>query len=70
MATNDTSEPAAGHLDAVRVAELKRVKLLATLVLVGTLALFVIARALLPLHPVFGVVAAFAEAGREVGVIK
>jgi len=62
MATKDTSEPAAGHLDAVRVAELKRVKLLATLVLVGTLTLFVIARALLPLHPAFGFVAAFAEA--------
>ena len=48
--------------DAARAAELRRVKLLATLVLVGTLALFVMAKLLLPMHPVFGFVAAFAEA--------
>ncbi len=48
--------------DAARAAELRRVKALATLVLVGTLALFVTAKALLPLHPVLGFVAAFAEA--------
>jgi len=48
--------------DAVRAAELRRVKALATLVLAGTLALFVTAKALLPLHPAFGFVAAFAEA--------
>ena len=48
--------------DAVRAAELRRVKALATLVLAATLALFVIAKALLPLHPGFGFVAAFAEA--------
>jgi uncharacterized membrane-anchored protein YjiN (DUF445 family) len=48
--------------DAARAAELRRVKLLATLVLVGTLALFAAAKALLPLHPVFGFIAAFAEA--------
>src|ERR1700687_731755 len=48
--------------DAARAAELRRVKLLATLVLAGTLALFVTAKALLPVHPVFGFVAAFAEA--------
>jgi uncharacterized membrane-anchored protein YjiN (DUF445 family) len=48
--------------DAARAAELRRVKMLATLVLAGTLALFVIAKALLHLHPVFGFVAAFAEA--------
>jgi uncharacterized membrane-anchored protein YjiN (DUF445 family) len=48
--------------DAARAAELRRVKALATLVLAGTLALFVTAKALLPLHPAFGFVAAFAEA--------
>src|ERR1700719_4168718 len=48
--------------DAARAAELRRVKVLATLVLVGTLALFVTAKALVPVHPVFGFVAAFAEA--------
>src|SRR3982074_726190 len=48
--------------DAARAAELRRVKALATLVLAGTLALFVTAKVLLPVHPVFGFVAAFAEA--------
>jgi uncharacterized membrane-anchored protein YjiN (DUF445 family) len=48
--------------DAARAAELRRVKALATLVLAGTLALFVTAKALLPLHPMFGFIAAFAEA--------
>ena len=48
--------------DAARAAELRRVKLLATLVLGGTLTLFVVAKALLPVHPIFGFVAAFAEA--------
>jgi uncharacterized membrane-anchored protein YjiN (DUF445 family) len=48
--------------DAARAAELRRIKALATLVLTGTLALFVAAKLLLPLHPVFGFVAAFAEA--------
>jgi uncharacterized membrane-anchored protein YjiN (DUF445 family) len=48
--------------DAARAAELRRVKALATLVLAGTLALFVTAKALLPVHPVFGFIAAFAEA--------
>ena len=46
--------------DAARAAELRRVKLLATLVL-ATFAIFITARALLPVHPAFGVVAAFAE---------
>jgi len=49
-------------VDTARAAELRRVKALATLVLAATLALFVIAKALLPLHPAFGFVAAFAEA--------
>src|SRR5258706_13044431 len=48
--------------DAARAAELRRVKALAPLVLAGTLTLFVTAKALLPVHPVFGFVAAFAEA--------
>src|SRR6266566_588409 len=48
--------------DAARAAELRRVKALATLVLGGTLTLFVTAKALLHVHPVFGFVAAFAEA--------
>ena len=48
--------------DARRAAELRRVKALATLVLAATLALFVIAKLLLNVHPVFGFVAAFAEA--------
>jgi uncharacterized membrane-anchored protein YjiN (DUF445 family) len=48
--------------DAARAAELRRVKALATLVLAGTLLLFVTAKLLQPLHPAFGFVAAFAEA--------
>jgi len=48
--------------DAARATELRRVKALATLVLAGTLTLFVAAKLLLPLHPAFGFVAAFAEA--------
>lgn len=48
--------------DAARAAELRRVKALATLVLASTLLLFVVAKWLLPLHPVFGFIAAFAEA--------
>jgi uncharacterized membrane-anchored protein YjiN (DUF445 family) len=48
--------------DAARAAELRRVKWLATLVLAATLALFVAAKALINVHPVFGFVAAFAEA--------
>jgi uncharacterized membrane-anchored protein YjiN (DUF445 family) len=48
--------------DASRAAELGRVKLQATLVLAGTLALFIVAKVLLHTHPAFGFVAAFAEA--------
>jgi uncharacterized membrane-anchored protein YjiN (DUF445 family) len=48
--------------DAARAAELRRVKALATLVLAGALALFITAKTLLHVHPVFGFVAAFAEA--------
>jgi uncharacterized membrane-anchored protein YjiN (DUF445 family) len=48
--------------DAARAAELRRVKALATLVLAGTLTVFMTAKALLAVHPIFGFVAAFAEA--------
>jgi uncharacterized membrane-anchored protein YjiN (DUF445 family) len=61
MTTSGTSSFATSA-DAARAAELRRVKLLATLVLAGTLALFVTAKLLLPAHPAFGFIAAFAEA--------
>jgi uncharacterized membrane-anchored protein YjiN (DUF445 family) len=48
--------------DAARAAELRRVKWLATGVLAATFALFLAARVLVHVHPVFGFVAAFAEA--------
>src|SRR5258705_12610629 len=48
--------------DAARAAELRRVKALATLVLAGTLAVFITAKSFLHVHPVFGFLAAFAEA--------
>jgi uncharacterized membrane-anchored protein YjiN (DUF445 family) len=48
--------------DAARAGELRRIKALASLVLASTLGLFVVAKMLLNLHPVFGFIAAFAEA--------
>jgi uncharacterized membrane-anchored protein YjiN (DUF445 family) len=60
MAPTDTFSFA--PTDAARAAELRRVKALAKLVLAATLALFATAKLLLPLHPAFGFVAAFAEA--------
>ena len=48
--------------DAQRAAELRRVKLLATSVLAATFAIFIAAKMLVPVHPAFGFVAAFAEA--------
>src|SRR5215831_20377160 len=48
--------------DAARAKELRRVKAMATFVLASTLALFVAAKWLLNVHPVFGFIAAFAEA--------
>jgi uncharacterized membrane-anchored protein YjiN (DUF445 family) len=48
--------------DAARATELRRVKALATLVLTGCFATFIVARLLLPMHPAFGFLAAFAEA--------
>jgi uncharacterized membrane-anchored protein YjiN (DUF445 family) len=62
MLLDGTSSFAPNSSDAIRAAELKRVKLLATLVLAGCLAVFVTAKALQHLHPAFGFVAAFAEA--------
>src|SRR5689334_11748030 len=59
-ATNISAFTTSG--DATRAAELKRVKLQATLVLAGTLTLFAVAKLLLNTHPVFGFIAAFAEA--------
>lgn len=60
MATGGTFTVESG--DAQRAADLRRVKALATLVLMATLALFIAARLLMPVHPAFGFVAAFAEA--------
>ncbi|MBR0757696.1 DUF445 family protein [Bradyrhizobium jicamae] len=48
--------------DVERAAELRRVKWLATGLLAATFAVFIAARTLLPVHPVFGFIAAFAEA--------
>src|SRR3981189_431235 len=48
--------------DAARAAEVGGVRALATLVRAGTLAVFITAKSLLHVHPVFGFVAAFAEA--------
>ena len=48
--------------DAARAAELRRVKALATMVLVACLALLVFAKAMGHRHPAWGFVAAFAEA--------
>jgi uncharacterized membrane-anchored protein YjiN (DUF445 family) len=62
MATGASSSFAANPGDAVRAAELRRVKALATLVLAGCLGVFIAAKALLPVHPAFGFIAAFAEA--------
>src|SRR6185503_14828008 len=54
--------------DAARAAELRRVKLLATSVLAATFAIFLGAKALLPVHPAFGFIAAFAEAATIGGI--
>ena len=48
--------------DILRAAELRRIKMLATGVLIATFVAFIAARWLLPVHPVFGYVAAFMEA--------
>src|SRR4051812_28996023 len=56
------TSPFVSLADAARAAELRRVKALATVVLAGTLTLFIVAKGLLHLHPAFGFIAAFAEA--------
>ncbi len=48
--------------DLTRAAELRRIKALATSVLVVTFAAFIAARWMLPVHPAFGYIAAFMEA--------
>ncbi|MCU6325881.1 DUF445 family protein, partial [Enterobacter quasiroggenkampii] len=48
--------------DIARAAELRRVKALATLVLVGCVVVLVIAKVMERAHPGFGFLAAFAEA--------
>jgi uncharacterized membrane-anchored protein YjiN (DUF445 family) len=60
MSNNDSF--LSGPHDAARAAELRRVKALAALVLVASLSLFVVAKIMLPVHPAFGFIAAFAEA--------
>jgi uncharacterized membrane-anchored protein YjiN (DUF445 family) len=62
LVVSSTSLSTFAPADVTRAAELRRVKALATLVLVGTLTLFVVAKLLLNVHPVFAFVAAFAEA--------
>lgn len=49
-------------VDVERAAELRRVKWLATGLLAMTFIVFITSKALLPMHPAFGFVAAFAEA--------
>src|SRR4030081_1963125 len=55
-----------GHDD--RAAALKRVKLAATLLLVGTATLFIVARHFEPMHWAWGYVASFAAAATVGGV--
>ena len=48
--------------DIARAAELRRVKMLATLVLAGCVVVLVLAKMMERVHPGFGFLAAFAEA--------
>jgi uncharacterized membrane-anchored protein YjiN (DUF445 family) len=59
-ARNSSPAPAIGHDE--RAAGLRRVKAAATLTLVGSLALLVLAKIMAGRHPIFGYLAAFAEA--------
>lgn len=54
--------------DIARAAELRRVKMLATLVLAGCLVTLVAAKAMERVHPGFGFLAAFAEAATIGGI--
>jgi uncharacterized membrane-anchored protein YjiN (DUF445 family) len=62
MTATVPSSFAANPGDALRAAELRRVKALATFVLASCLGVFIAAKALLHVHPAFGFIAAFAEA--------
>src|ERR1700676_127756 len=62
MPSTATFSPAVNPGDTIRAAELRRVKALATLLLAGCLGVFIAAKSLLHAHPVFGFIAAFAEA--------
>jgi len=62
MARNGQTSLIAAGGDARSVAELRRVKELATLLLAISFAVFVTAKMLTPYHPALGFVAAFAEA--------
>ncbi len=54
--------------DSARASALRRVKLAATLLLVATASLFIVARHFEPLHPAWGYVAAFAAAATVGGL--
>jgi len=62
MVTNDKFVLVADAGDIARAAELRRIKLLATLVLGGCVVVLIIAKAMERVHPGFGFLAAFAEA--------
>ncbi|HAO40987.1 MAG TPA: DUF445 domain-containing protein, partial [Afipia sp.] len=62
MADNGKFVLVADTGDIARAAELRRVKMLATLVLVGCVVVLIIAKAMERVHPGFGFLAAFAEA--------
>lgn len=62
MADNGKFVLVADTGDIARAAELRRVKMLATLVLVGCVVVLVVAKAMERVHPGFGFLAAFAEA--------
>jgi uncharacterized membrane-anchored protein YjiN (DUF445 family) len=61
-AMTDPRTPSFAVPDAQRAADLRRIKWLATSVLVGCLALMVVGKMLMPHHAAFGFVAAFGEA--------
>ncbi|EKS41907.1 DUF445 domain-containing protein [Afipia broomeae] len=62
MADNGKFVLVADTGDIARAAELRRVKMLATLVLAGCVVVLIIAKAMERVHPGFGFLAAFAEA--------
>lgn len=68
MSAEPDSFLAADPSEPERAAELRRIKLLATAVLVGAVALLIVAKLLQPRYPAFGFVAAFAEAAAIGGI--